>query len=479
MIDAHVAQNAGAHLHALHEFLGQASDLVVGQAGDAQPFHREADIGRNPAGRESVRVGRRLQRAEKGRDGGGRLELHHQQAAVIDVGVGRQDSALHIRGIGERRRFRNRVGQLAARGGLGRNPLDPADGFVEAPQSALDAQLIGGIADHRHEFRQKFVRGAQQYVAVVRAVQINVGQAMDAREHAHAMAKRRTSRVLDFHFLFETGAGRVARHAPVELEDRTRRDLFRRRNAHARRQQFAMDRLVAGMDAFGHLQVSDIVDGDVGRRIEEGRFALRRLQPLAPFLVAVLVAEHIVFGIAEDEIEKPRHLLPDHAHIGFPRAVEGYRQQNLVVAVLLVFEHDNADRVNAADAFHRVRENAEQFVLVRIGTADVQGAQHPLDARLVGHGVERRHEAFFYRRQHAEIGGSRKSAGLDGQIAAHAGPPETCVGRSRLCVDSSPNWPGRLWLETYASQCEAPHCLAPARQFSARPPLRACRRAAP
>ncbi len=139
------------------------------------------------------------------------------------------------------------------------------------------------------------------------------------------------------------------------------------------------------------------------------RFALRLFEPDSPLLVAVLVAENIALGIAEDQVEQPRNLLPDDADIGLPRAVERNREQDLVLG----FEDCDADGMNAPNALDRVGQYAGELVFESACAAGVQGTQHPLDPRLVGHGVQRRNQSLLDRCEDPKVRCAGQIARLD------------------------------------------------------------------
>ncbi len=186
-------------------------------------------------------------------------------------------------------------------------------------------------------------------------------------------------------------------------------DLFRRGNPDARHARLRGIARLAPVNPLFHLKIAGIVDGQPGRGVEKKRFTLRLLEPDSPLLVAVLVAENIALGIAEDHVKQPRNLLPDDADIGLPGAVERDREQDLVLG----FEDRDSDGMNAPNAFDRVGQYAGEFVFESARAAGVQGAQHPLDARLVGHRIQGRHQPFFDRCEDSEVRCARQIARLD------------------------------------------------------------------
>ncbi|WP_404651736.1 hypothetical protein [Bradyrhizobium sp. USDA 336] len=83
MIPAHIAEQAGAPFHALHELFRQTAHLFVGQASLTQSLDRECDVGDDLPRRQNVGFGSHLEDVEK-RGKCGRIgELQQQQAAVI------------------------------------------------------------------------------------------------------------------------------------------------------------------------------------------------------------------------------------------------------------------------------------------------------------------------------------------------------------------------------------------------------------
>ena len=135
----------------------------------------------------------------------------------------------------------------------------------------------------------------------------------------------------------------------------------------------------------------------------------------SPFLVRALVAELVALAVAKDEIEQPRGLLPDDANIGFPGTVERDREQDLVLGL----EDGDTDRMDNPNTLDGVGQHAGKLVFESAGAAGMRGAEHPLDARLVGHSFEGRDESFFDGREDSEVGCARQTTRLDLQIASH------------------------------------------------------------
>ena len=123
----------------------------------------------------------------------------------------------------------------------------------------------------------------------------------------------------------------------------------------------------------------------------------------------MLVTEHVVLGVAEHEVEQSGHFLPDDAHIGFPRAVESCREQDIVLG----FEHGDADRMNDAHTLHGVGQNAGQLVFESACAAGMQAAQHQLDAGLVCHGVQGGNQPLLDRGNDPEVRSAGQIARLD------------------------------------------------------------------
>ncbi len=426
MIPAHVAEQAGASLHALHKLFRQCAHLRVGQSGVAQPLDRECDVGNDLPRGQGVGFGRHLQDFEKSRQRGRTGELQEQQAAVIRSGVGGQDPALHVAAILQRQFGRQGERQLAPhRRHVGRRH-QPEQGLFIAKAGARDAFGVNGVVDHGDEFRQQLVGGPMQNHPVMRPRRIEVGQMVERRQRAYAVAKRRPAGSFDGERLAEAGIGRIDADLAVDLEYRASRNVLRRRNSDLRDDPIGAWARGSPIDALLHPQEARIIHGQVRGGIEEIGFGLPALEPDAPVFVGVLVTEHIALGIAEDEVEQPRGLLPDDADIGFPGAVERRGQQHIVHGVLgivLGFEHGDAHGVDASDAVHGVRQHTGELVFIRAGASAIQRPQHVFDSRLVRRRVQGRHEPLLDRSHHPEIRRAGHAAGLDGQIPAHVSTP--------------------------------------------------------
>ncbi len=172
------------------------------------------------------------------------------------------------------------------------------------------------------------------------------------------------------------------------------------------------------MHTFFHVQVLRVGHREPGTRVEELGLRLVATQPFAPHVESALVPELVVLGVAEDQVQ-PRDLLPDHAHIRLPGAVEGNDEQHGVFRL----QHADAHRVDLSDALHRVGQCPNHRVLKRRAACRVQCAKHLLDAGLVCHGVERRHEAALDGRDHGQVRLPAHAASLDRRFASHGALP--------------------------------------------------------
>src|SRR4051812_4149800 len=153
------------------------------------------------------------------------------------------------------------------------------------------------------------------------------------------MAEWRHASILLGQSLAKSGIAGVCAYRTAPPEKRLLRDILRARNPDMRNTLLGASTILSPLHPFLCLQVTRVVDGKGGCGIEKVGFALRILQPCAPFLVAVLIAVDVFLCVAEYQVEQSRDLLPDRAHIGFPRAIERNREQNVV----LRFEHCDAD----------------------------------------------------------------------------------------------------------------------------------------
>ena len=93
---------------------------------------------------------------------------------MVDVGICAQDSALHVAWVFQRRLRGRLYWQPAPRFGFfGRGLQQPDNRFFETLNRADNAGLVHTVSEHRSELREKFLRRAIQYLAVLGAGRID------------------------------------------------------------------------------------------------------------------------------------------------------------------------------------------------------------------------------------------------------------------------------------------------------------------
>ena len=364
VVEPEVTEQAGARLHALLELLWKQRDLRLRQAHRTQALAGEGDVQERLARIERAAFpgDAGMDRIEKLRCGRRAVECQQQQAAVGHVRVGTQDATLHVcRGIG-------------LRGAPGQRRRGTFLGFLQQPVDLLrkpDAPTVHHLVQFTplvkvDELLQQITCGALQEVAVWRARQEVVGQAMHERERAQALAPQ----LLD--------------DMKVCRADARPGQLFGALHRLPCRHQ------VSGQTA-GHLAVREflmaqglnIIDRQARHGIEEVGLDLDAAHPFGPFLEAVAPGTDIALGVAEDDVQQGADALPEHPQIRFPTAVEGHRQQHLVR-----FDHGHAHRLDLPHPLDTIGKRAQQRILVRRASAVVQGLEQALDACLVGQGLQ-------------------------------------------------------------------------------------------
>jgi hypothetical protein len=395
-------------------------------ARQAQPVHAEAQVQRHVArGQAGLRCGGGRREAVQPRGQRGRtVECQQQQRAVSARLVGLDDAALHIGRVEGRRHVgqRHRLARQRRRRELGRVGLAVLIG-VQPMQRLFETRLGAlppGLQEHRpirqqaHEIGQQFHGGPVQHAAVGSARRIDIGQPEQPGQRAQTLAE-------DLGPGFDQAVQRpaqIAVHRVGGAAEPLPGDLFGDRRGDPRQLQFGAG--ARAVQPFVQPQVALVVDGDAGHGVEELGLVLPPAQPFAPVLEAVFPAVDVAHGVAEDQVQQPRHLLPDGAHVGLARPVVGDGQQHQVLRRRRLLDQFDAHRMDAADALHRVGQQARQVELVGGAAPCMQRAQHALDAGLVGHRVQRRHEAGQHRRDHAQVDSTGEAAILVRRVVSHA-----------------------------------------------------------
>ena len=268
------------------------------------------------------------------------------------------------------------------------------------------------------EFRQRFLGGAEQHQAVVSVLPVQVRQAVQAGQRLQPLAEQFPGRQVGARGRLQClrTVGRVDAidaHAPG--------NIFGRGNADARPVQFVGR--AAPVAPLEHAQVLLVGCGESRRCIEKRGRHLDRTQPAAPFVVAVVPAGLVVHGVAEDQVEQTRRLLPNHPHIGLVGAVEIDRQQNLVVGFARALDHCHPQRMDHAHPFNRVGKGPQQAEFMLALARPLQHPQQRLGTAFVGDRIECGHQAWLDRRHHQQLGAADKTWRVDFDIAEHALPP--------------------------------------------------------
>ena len=413
MVGAKVAEHAGTRLHAFLELLRQPAGQLglahaqtpqaleghgrVVERADAGMFAPEIEL--EPAVRLHDRAGDA--RAQHAQELGARhriVKREQHQAGMRDLVVAGEDAALHVAGVGHarpgrwQRRHRARADQLGLPSGL-----QPVQLAIEAHADRADdfGQQVR-VLDQRQELRQQVACGAQQHVTVRRAGQVEVGHAEQQRQRLQALAQ---------------GVDGVQRRGLPDLVG----DLLRAGTAHADRGQAGDCRIrLAAVPQFLGAQVVHVADCQRVGVEEKARLHLHPVHPAAPGVEA-LGREHVAFGVAEDRVQQRADLLPQHADIGLPGAVEGDCQQHVVLGL----EHRDPHGMDARHPLDRIGYRTLQRELVRRTAPAVEELQQPLGARLVADGFERGHQAPLQRRKQGQIAGSGEALALDDEVCAH------------------------------------------------------------
>ena len=421
MIASHIAQPTGPGRHALAKLDRQPRQLRLGQAAGAQALGREGDVDQGLVLRHRIVVGVGDDRGQKrcGRRPVG--EGQQAQTAVGDVRVLAHHAALNLafveRGFACLQRWRHpNRGQRKRDGGL--KPQQLAIQLLAASQLDEVADAVRLIdVEQVLEFRQRFLGGAEQHQAVVGVVAVQVRQAVEAGQCLQPLAEQFPGRQVGARGRLQC-LGTVGRvdaidgHAPG--------DLFGRRDADAGTVQFVGR--AAPVAALKHAQVPLVGGGESRRGIEKRGRHLDRPQPAAPFVVAVVPPGLVVHGVAEDQVEQTRRLLPNHPHIGLVGAVEIDRQQNLVVGFARALDHRHPQRMDHAHPFNRVGKGPQQAEFMLALARPLQHPQQRLGTAFVGDRLQCGHQAWLDRRHHQQLGAADKTWRVDFDIAKHALP---------------------------------------------------------
>ena len=427
VVATHVAEHAGAGLHAFPELLREEFELFFGQAQGAQAGAGERDVQGRRAHRVRAALRRRqlaaIEHRTEERCGRGRVAKgDQQQTAVGDAGVRRNDAALHVGEPIRLRRGGRQRGQIGPPAGVG---LQPGDLLREALAACVEHRLHHVLVDHADELLQQVARSAVQDRAVGERRAGGVDRQVQA---VQAMQQHRRPQPLaaDLGNRFRRSGGPFDRRPGLVFDGPARMPHRRQFVGQGAGRRFAPQRLVDP-------QVAQVIDAQRRRRIQVVGLDLHAAHPVGPFVEAVIPRGDVADGVAEDHVEQRADFLPQRSHVRLAAAVEDHRQHQLVG-----LDHGDANRVDLADPLDRVGERPEVRILVRQRARQVQRAEQTPDPRLVGHRFERRHQAWPQRRQHGQLAGAAERFGLDHEIVVHA-----CSMNSRTAPTRPPHREGR------------------------------------